>query len=171
MLTFSREQRCIEAAVVVASPPPSPLCIPLPRALCLPFLFSSVQTDGDEKLAADQNTPPTITACHPPHMLSPPFLSLTLPFLPLVIFSFLPLFSPAPLILLLHSPAVLAPPVSLSLSVHPSPPVSSIFHFSVILDSSLLTPSSFSLSLSSPLFSSPCLSSPKLPRRSSRNRV
>lgn len=74
MLTFSREQQCIEAA---ASLPSLPL---------FPFLFS-VQNDRDEKLAVDQNTPPTITACFPPHMLSPLFLCLTLYlFLSLVVF-------------------------------------------------------------------------------------
>ncbi len=77
MLTFSREQRCIEAAVAVASLPPSPLCISLSPSFPLsPFLFS-VQTDRDEKLAVDQNTPPSVTACYPPHMLSPPVLTHT----------------------------------------------------------------------------------------------
>lgn len=82
MLTFSREQRCIEAAVAVASLPPSPLCIslslPSSRSLPLPFLFSSVQNDGDEKLAADQNNPPRHQCLlSSPHALSTISLSLT----------------------------------------------------------------------------------------------
>ncbi len=157
MLTFSREQRCIEAAVAVASPPPSPLCISLSLPPSLPFLFSSVQTDRDEKLAVDQNTPPSITACYPPRMLPPPFLSLALSLF-LSLFLSPPLFfPPVPLILLLRFPAVPAP--SVSHSAHLSSPASSLFHFqSSSLHPSSSLPPSFSLIssllLSPPLFTS-----------------
>lgn len=157
MLTFSREQRCIEAAVAVASHPPSPLCISpsLLSSFPLPFLFSSVQTDRDEKLAADQNTPPTITACYLPHMLSPPFPSLLLSFLSL--FLSLPSFSPPPLPLFCFAATLLfqlsPPPVSHS--VHLSSPASSLFRFqsSSLHLSSSHSPSFFVI-FSTPLFTS-----------------
>lgn len=165
MLTFSREQRCIEAAVAVASHPPSPLCIPLSLPLSA---LSSVHTDRDEKLAADQNTPPTIAACYLPRMLPPRF-----PLFPSLIFSPPPFF-----------------PLALFCPRAPSPaPATSASHFFSLLIScklSLLSPTLpvfgrpplvlprpvLPLSFSSFSFcSSPHLSSPQLPRRGGRNRV
>lgn len=72
MVTFSREQQCIDATVAAASPPPSPFCIPL--SLPIPILFSSVQDDRDEKLAVDQNNSPysLLSSTHDlsiPHLL------------------------------------------------------------------------------------------------------
>lgn len=158
MLTFSREQRCIEAAVAVASLPPSPP-LSASRSLppSLPFLFSSVQTDRDEKLAVDQNTPPSITACYPPRMLPPPFLSPTLSLFSLVISLPSAFFPLVPLILLVRLPAVPAP--SVSHTAHLSSPASSLFHFqSSSLHPSSSLPPSFSLIssllLSPPLFTS-----------------
>lgn len=145
MLTFSREQRCIEAAVAaVASLPP--LSASLPPSLPLPFLFSSVQTDRDEKLAADQNTPPSITACYPLHMLSPPFLSLTLSFF-LLLFLCTPYFACA------------LPRCSSSLTLFTSHLLRALL-FPAFSRSPFIPPHPFlPLSLSSPLPASPHLNS------------
>lgn len=151
MLTFSREQRCIEAAVAAASLPPS---LPSPHLPFPPFRFlsiflsSSVQDDGDETLAVDQNNPPGISGACPPHMLSPLFLSLTHSlFLSLFLFPLFPLFC-------VCFPAVPAP--SVFHSVHPASPASPIFPLPPVLPSSL--PPAFSLIssllLSPPLFTS-----------------
>lgn len=165
MLTFSREHRCIEAAVAVASFPPTPLCISLSLPLfrsCSLCRLTVMKSWLLIKTPHPPSPPATVLAC----FLSPFSLSLSLQFLSL--FPIPPIF-PTPLILLLRSPAVPAP--SVSHSVHLSSPVSSLFissHPPFIPPHPFLS-LSLSLSLISSPLSSPCLSSPRLPRLSSRN--
>lgn len=164
MLTFSREQRCIEAAVAVASLPPSPLCISsLPPSL--PHLLSCSPlcrlTGMKSWLLIKTPHPASLPAILPTCSLHPFSLFLSL-------FLFPPFFPLFPLFCFCGPPAVPAP--SVSHSAHLSSPASSLFHFqpSSLHPSSSLPPP---LSLSSPPYSSHRLSSPQLPRLSSRNRV
>lgn len=118
-----------------------------------------MQTDRDEKLAADQNTPPTNTACFPPHMISLPFHSFTLDFC-LSLFLFPSTFSPVALNL------PLLPRGSISLHLAPCSPCHLPFS---IFRRPFLHPF-LPFFLSSPLCSSPRFTLPQLPRGRSRNR-
>lgn len=163
MLTFSREQQCIEAAAAVASLPPSPLCISPSLPFSLFFSCSLCRMTGIKSWLLIKT--PTRHQCllSSPHALSTLSLSYVLP-LSLVI-SF-------PCFLSCSSYfATLLPCCSSSLhvSLH-SPRISHklpFFHFFNYFSLHPFLP----LSLPSPLYSSPRLPSPQLPRLSSRNRV
>lgn len=168
MLTFSREQQCIEAAVAVASLPPSPLCISLslPSSLSQFFSCSLCRMTGIKswlliKTTHPASMPAILSTCslHPFSLLRAPSFSRY--FFSLYFFSCSPYFAtPLPccsssLRLSLHSPCI-----SYELP---------FFHFFFVI-SPFIPPHPFlPLSLLYPLHSSPHLSSPQLPRLSSRN--
>lgn len=133
MLTFSGEQPCIEVAVCI--------CVS-----SLALSFSSVQTDRDETLAPNQNTP-----THHCRLLSPSPCAL----LPLSFLSrYLSLFILSVFCICICSPAVEPPPSRALFTSHfPQAPVS-LFHFRIL-------PSSVTFSLTSP----------RPPHLSSRNSV
>lgn len=119
MLTFSREQQCIEAAVAVASLPPSPLCISLslPSSLSQFFSCSLCRMTGIKswlliKTTHPASMPAILSTCslHPFSLLRAPSFSRY--FFSLYFFSCSPYFAtPLPccsssLRLSLHSPCI-----------------------------------------------------------------
>lgn len=137
MLTFSGEQRCIEAAVAAASHPPSPFSLHLspfvPSSLTLLLCCSPLCRLTGMKSWLLIKTPHPLSLS--PHVLSPPYPSL----LSLIIaFFFLP---HSPYFLLPCSPLLLQLPRSLALG---SPLISCELLFFLLIP--------FSLSLSHLLF-------------------